>query len=284
VAKITASGGKSEATRSIRNDFPDDDEALEHHQPADVTIQERQGGIDHRVIDRPDRGGFPGHRPSTLQPGDRRQRLVDRRGDQFLGRRPLEDPPHPADPLVDQRPAPLPPDHRRADRLECQRPELPGRAVAVQLPDQADDQLVLVNLVRLRPVLTAVVLLSVPEEGQEDLVYRRGAAGRTVGRGGSELDEELFVIRLGFGTAPSAERPGAADAVLVDVEDGAALVSAGLGNCVSGTRHSNHPRIAGLPAKPRLSSPRSRPPGGKLNCFGGWTFRLVGRAGIEPAT
>src|SRR5262249_62390735 len=114
----------------------------------------------------------------------------------------------------------------------------------------------------------AVVLLGVLQEREPHLVHRHVSRGRSGERTGSELSEEPLVLGFGLRGPPRAERERAAGAVVVHVEDGSTFVVPGDRDDVAGTRHSDNPRIAGTPAKPRLLNPRSPTSGGKLNCFG----------------
>src|SRR5262249_53531990 len=117
-----------------------------------------------------------------------------------------------------------------------------------------------------------------------DLVHRQVGTCGTFGRTRGELGEETLVLRFGFGTVPRTERASAPDTILVHVENSTAFVLSGLGNCIFGTRHSNHLRIAGTPENHWLSSPPSRPPGGKLKCFDCKALSAVAGVGIEPTT
>src|SRR5262249_41138170 len=67
-------------------------------------------------------------------------------------------------------------------------------------------------------------------------------------------------------------------------EDGTALVTAGGREGVAWARHSDGPRIAGVPAKLGILKPHAGPPGGKQNCFGLRGLQPAPREGFEPST
>jgi hypothetical protein len=196
------------------------------------------------------------------------QALVHLERDDLLPGRPLEDVLEPPDPVVNEPPGEVGLHHPLADDLQRERPELGHGSMHVEFPHEPDQDPVLHHLVRRCAVRPAGVPVRVPHECEQHLVDGQvapGGAGRPTGH---ELGEEPLVLGVGLRGVPPAECAGAADAVLVHVEDGAALVVLGDGDGGAGARHSDNPRNAGGPAIPRFSWPRSRPPGGKLNCFG----------------
>jgi len=131
---------------------------LELDQPADVSAEERQGGVHDGVIDRPDRLGLAGLGPPLLQPCDRGDGLVDGGWGQLLGHRPFEDPLDEGDPAVALGPTPPLRDPPLPGRLHAQRAKLHDGRVGVQLAEGPHHQLDLVDLTgrladRVRPRL-----------------------------------------------------------------------------------------------------------------------------------
>ena len=114
------------------------------------------------------------------RPGDRLEAVMDGGRDHLLPDGPLERPDDLADPLVDLVPAKAGVDHRLANGLESERPELPGQSVAIELAERPDRQ---PDVLRLRCGLAVldVIGVGVTEVRQEHFVDGEIGPGGGVG-------------------------------------------------------------------------------------------------------
>ena len=166
--------------------------------------------VNERIRDRLDRLRLPDVGPAPTEAGDRLEAVMDGGRDHLLPDGPLERPDDLADPLVDLVPAEAGIDHRLADGLEPERPELPGQGVAVELAERPEGQpdvdrlrrrlavldVVGVGVIGGRPTSISLTVRSDPEA--------ESAAGEP-SAGGQPLGDEPVVLGPALGGAVLAE-------------------------------------------------------------------------------
>ncbi|MBN9520988.1 SOS response-associated peptidase family protein [bacterium] len=140
--------------------------------PPDVAVEERHGRFDSGLLDGDHGGRLPSRDRTPAKPRQRPQPLADRDRHQLARRRPPEAELQLPDPPVDRGPRPPQCNHPGANGIEGERPELPGRGVAVEFPGDPDRGHEPRQRGRRRAVRVAVVHLGARPEGEEDLVHR----------------------------------------------------------------------------------------------------------------
>ena len=106
--------------------------ALQHYHVGQRARKMQKGSLNDFLSYRPDWVSLPSLGTPRAETGNCRQRLVDLRGQQFLGYRPLEHSPDSIDVLIDHASAKVLLDEPLPQCLQCERRELCGRVFAVQ--------------------------------------------------------------------------------------------------------------------------------------------------------
>src|SRR5262249_31184193 len=96
--------------------------------------------VNERIGDRLDRLRLPDVSPAPAEAPDRFQAMMNGWRDHLLSDGPFECPDDMPDPFVDLVPAEAGIDHRLANRLESERPELAGRSVSVKPAERPEGQ------------------------------------------------------------------------------------------------------------------------------------------------
>ena len=147
---------------------------------------------------------------------------MDRGRDHALANGPFDEPDDSARPLVHFVPAEAGINHRLANGLELERPEIPGHRIAVKLAERPDR---LADASRLRRRLPAldVVTIGECEVEPEQLVHREirpgsGDRSREASAVGNPLDDESIVL----GPAPRRAEPAEIEILPVQAHNGLA--------------------------------------------------------------
>jgi DNA polymerase V len=135
------------------------------HDPPQLPVEWH--GLDDLIGDRRDRVRLRGGTPPLLKAGDGGEPLVHRERDQLLAGAPLEHPPDPVHPLVDQTPAPPAADHLLTDGFQRERAEVHCRGEPVEVLHEPERLPILVDLVGVGAVGPVVMTVRVFPEPQE---------------------------------------------------------------------------------------------------------------------
>src|SRR5262249_42390324 len=148
--------------------WPHAGEALELDHCPDLPGDARLDDVNERIGDGSDRLRLPDISPAPAEARHGFEAVMEGGRDHLLPSGPLESPQEMPDPLVDLAPAETGVDHRLANGLEPERPELPGRSVAVKLAERPEGQS---DVHRFRGGLAVldVVNVGMVEVGQEHL-------------------------------------------------------------------------------------------------------------------
>jgi hypothetical protein len=172
-------------------------------------------GVNERVGHRPDRLRLPDVGPAPSKARDRFEAVMARRGDHFLPDGPLERSENVTNPFVDFAPAESGIDHGLADGLEAERPEFPGRGVAVEFAKGSEGQPDVHRLSRGLAILDVVTvrMLQIRQEHFVDGGIRPGGRLRhdrpTAGRQPFGHEAVILGPALGSAELPEIEIPAA---------------------------------------------------------------------------
>jgi hypothetical protein len=151
----------------------------------------RQNGIDERIGDRLDGRGLPDVGPASTKTRNGFQAVMEGGRNHFLRDGPLERSENMPNPLVDLIPTEAGVDHRLANGLEPERPELSSHRVAIELSERPESQ---PNTCRLRSRLAMfdVVGIGECEIGQKHFVDGEIGPGGRFGHQGTSARRQPF--------------------------------------------------------------------------------------------